>query len=121
MDMMTNLPISFIIFVRLQGLGFEAWRVYKKIRIRDLVFPEIWKNRFWREIIKYFHENLRIYILKIAEIIVTKMISKRLYKFSSVTYYLLRRKGRATSKSVEGTQLRPPLRLKARGEATSMI
>ena len=35
-----------------------------------------------------------------------------------VTYYLLRRKGRATSKNVEGAQPPPP-DIAARGEATS--
>ena len=71
----------------------------KKFRIRDPDFPKIRKNRFWREIIKYFCKNLRIFMWKMAEMIVLCDFT------NSVTYYLLRRKGRATFKSVEGAQL----------------
>ena len=89
----------------------------KKFRIQDPVFPKIRKNRFWREILKYFCKNVRIFMWKIFEIIVLSNFT------NSVIYYLLRRKGRATSKSVEGAQPPPPdsdfSRLRLWGEATS--
>ena len=67
--------LNFFLALYCSGDGFRPI----KFRIWDPVFPEIWKNRFWREIIKYFYNR----ISKIAEIIVTKIISKRLYKFST--------------------------------------
>ena len=75
----------------------------KKFRIRGLVFPKIRKNRFPAKIIiKYLFKNVRIFIWKIAE-----MIALSDFK-NPVTYYLLRKKGRATSKNVEGAQAPPP-------------
>ena len=66
-------------------------------------FPKIRKNRFPAKIIiKYLFKNVRIFMWKIAE-----MIALSDFK-NPVTYYLLRRKGRATSKNVEGAQPPPP-------------
>ena len=77
------------------GDGFRQ----KRFRIRSPVFPKIRKNRFPAKIIiKYLFKNVRIFMWKIAE-----MIALSDFK-NPVTYYLLRRKGRATSKNVEGAQ-----------------
>ena len=59
-------------------------------------------NIFGKIFYEYFGKNLRIFMWKIAEIIVLSDFT------NPVTYYLLRRKGRATSKSVEGAQPPPP-------------
>ena len=39
-----------------------------KFQIRDPVFPEIWKNRFWWEIIKYFYKNYSNFHVKNRQI-----------------------------------------------------
>ena len=54
------------------------------------------------QFLRIFGKNLRIFIWKITE-----MIALSDFK-NPVTYYLLRRKGRATSKNVEGAQPPPP-------------
>ena len=75
----------------------------KRFWIRGPVFPKIRKNQFPAKIfIKYLSKNVQIFMWKIAE-----MIALSDFK-NPVTYYLLRRKGRATSKNVEGAQPPPP-------------
>ena len=54
-------PICLNFFLLAPSWSRDGFRP-KKFRIHYPVFPKIRKNRFWREIIKYFYKNLRIFM-----------------------------------------------------------